>query len=113
MAILEWGDNPTEIGATYAFYRALGYSDEEAARYALEEQLDRELTDQEAAAYANELERSGGVVTSAATDVGSSVGAVVSGASTGFFGSLSPAGWAAVVGGAAVLGGAVYLSWRR
>lgn len=112
MAILSWGDNPTEVGATYAAYRLLGYSDEEAARYAVEAALDRELTEAEAQAYAEELRRSGGVVQAAAEDVGSGAGDILSGAGRGFFGSLDPAGWAAVVGGVALLGGAVYVAWR-
>lgn len=112
MAILAWGDNPTEIGATWAFYRALGYSDTAAARYAMEAALDRELTDAETKAYADELIRSGGVVQATAEEAGSGAGAILSGAGRGFFGSLDAAGWAAVVGGAAVIAGAAYVVWR-
>ena len=112
MAVLSWGDNPTEVGATYAAFRLLGYSDEEAARYAVEAALDRELTDAEAKAYAEELKRSGGVVQATAEDVGSGAGDILSGAGRGFFSSLDAAGWATVVGGVALVGGAAYVAWR-
>lgn len=112
MAILSWGDNPTEVGATWAAYRLLGYSDEEAARYAVEAALDRELTDAEAKAYAEELKRSGGVIAMTAEDIGKSAASVASGAGKGFFSGLDAAGWAAVVGGVALVGGAVYVAWR-
>jgi len=112
MAVLAWGDNPTEIGASWAFYRALGYSDTDAARYAIQAALDRELTDAEAKAYAEELSRSGGVVQATAEEAGSGAADILSGAGRGFFGSLDAAGWAAVVGGAAVVAGAAYVAWR-
>lgn len=107
------GNNPTELGAVYAAYRALGYSDEDAAVLAQEEFLDRELTAEERAAFTAALRAAGGTIPLTAGDLGSAGADILSAGGAGFFGALSPAGWVAVVGGAAVLGGAVYLSWRR
>lgn len=98
MSWFSWGDNPTEIGATYAAYRAIGYSDEEAAVAAQEAYLDRPMTDAERAAFIEGIQAEGGVVADTAGNVAADVGRVTEQASRGFFGMLGPTGWVLVAG---------------
>jgi len=107
-----WGNNPTELGTTYAAYRALGYSDVDAAVLAQEEYLDRPLTDAERAAFRAAIVEGGGVPAIAAEDAGKAAADIASGAGKGFFGGLDASGWALVVGGVALVGGAAYVAWR-
>lgn len=107
-----WGNNPTELGTTYAAYRALGYSDTDAAILAQEEYLDRPLTADERAAFAKALTAGGGVLTIAAEDAGKAAADIASGAGAGFFGGLDASGWALVVGGVALVGGAAYVALK-
>ncbi len=107
-----FGDTPTELGAVYAAYRALGYSDVAAAVLAQEEYLDRPLTADERAAFVQALTAGGGVLEITAQDVGQAAGEIVSSGGAGFFSSLDASGWALVVGGVALVGGAAYVAWR-
>lgn len=108
MAIFTWGDNPTEVGASYAFYRVIGYSDTEAASFAMETTLDRELTPEEEKAFAAEIEQGGGVIPSTVENVARDVASVSDAAGRGFFGSLGVGGWLLV--GAAGLATVAYIS---
>lgn len=109
---LSLGNNPTELGAVYAAYRALGYSDVDAAVLAQEEYLDRPLTADERAAFAASLTAGGGVLEITAQDVGEAAGGIVSSGGAGFFSSLDASGWVLVVGGAALVGGAAYVALK-
>lgn len=99
MSWFSWGDNPTEIGATYAVYRALGYSDEDAAVAAQEAYLDRPMTDAERAAFVAGIQAEGGVIADTAGNIGADIGNIVDKGGKGFFGELGPTGWL-LVGGA-------------
>jgi len=106
-----WGDSPTEIGATYAAYRVLGYSDEDAAVAAQEAFLDRPMTAAERAAFVAGIQAEGGVIADTAENIGADIGRVVDKGGKGFFGELGPTGWL-VVGGAGLAAVALIVSSR-
>jgi len=98
VSLFSWGDSPTEIGATYAAYRVIGYSDEEAAVAAQEAYLDRPMTEAERAAFVAAIQAEGGVIAMTVGNVAEDAGRVTEQASRGFFGTLGPTGWVLVAG---------------